>query len=423
MSKLHDIITELNRIPLNLGNPSVKINRIYSQAEEWMRNYFSLVKRCDIECSYSPCNDAEELVSEEAVKIAELEEAVSSAQSDISVDLEEAIQMKDLLKKAQLWMEKSSAIVPKRSARKKKRGNGVKEEKYSLVDISNLIDEASRIPLDIAEELERLKIEQSITFSWRLQAHRTIRDIIAALQDFRKEKSLIYSGSLEVKTTPQAIAVSANGGKLDPKSVASSSLREQLERRTSRSDSISTDVTGTSGSATPVTLEVADKNVFSLVSALFRSSKALNAATPEEKLADELNEVMSWFTKSFKIMDTPSEVFERKNFSKLDKLIESGRKLLQSRSFVSQDIPEDPELSHNLQESWAAVMSDDIERLRDLQIQRSKFLEWCEKADEIVSSSDKKIPLETLKALGVQSAAYPSCKRAIFTFTYLCFQF
>jgi len=418
MSKLHAIISELNRIPLNLGNPSVKINRIYSQAEEWMMNYFSLVKRCGIECSYSPNNGADEIGADKAVKIAELEEAVYSAESDISVDLEEAIEMKDLLKKTQLWMEKSSAIVPKRSARKKKRGNGVNEEKHKMMEISNLIEEAATIPLDIADELERLKIEHSVTFSWRLQAHRTIRDIIAAFEDFRKEKSSIYSSS-EVKAATQAVTISANDGKervdpkLDTKAVASSSLREQFERRTSRSDSISTDITGTSGSATPITLEVADKNLFSLVSALIRSSKSLNAATPEEKIADELNEVISWFSKSFKIMDTSSEVFDRKNFSKLDKLIESGRKLLKFKSFVIDDIPEDPDLVNDLRQSWAAVMGDDIERLCDLQIQRGKFLEWCEKADEIVSSSDKKIPIETLKELAVQSAAYPPSSEVV----------
>lgn len=413
MSQLQTIITEVNQIPLNLGNPSTKMNRIFSQAEEWMNTYYSLVKRCGIECGYTPPDNAMDAKSEAPVKVEELEEAIAVAESDISVELEEVIKMKEILEIAQLWLDKASVIAPKRNVRKKKRGNSSKEEKYPMTEISNLIDEASTIPLDIIDDLERLKIEQSVTLSWRLQAHRTIRDIILAFQDFRNERASIYSSSLNVnKSFLGAVADSVNS----PKDLKSDSTNAHilsppiLEHKPSRSDSIATEFTGTSGSATPVTLEVSDKNVFSLISALVRSSKSLYALTPEEKVGEELNEVIAWFTKSFKMMDSPSELFDRKNFPKLDKLIDSGRKLLRFKSFLVEDIPEDTTLVNDVRQSWAAVMKDDIERLLDLQTKRSKFLEWCEKADEIISSSDKKISIETLRELGEQSAAYPSCK-------------
>ena len=401
-------------MPINLGNPSIKMNRIFCQADEWIKKYISLIKRCGIESPYIPSGVEMPLGSIVPVKIAELNTAVADAESNLSVDLDELIQMKELGKKAQIWIEKASSIAPKRNVRKKKRATNAKEEKHSIQEISKLINEASTISLDISDELERLKIEQSVTLSWRLQAQCTIRDIISAFDDFRKERAAMCSCRWESSKSSDEVPQNPNAGvgqKSDPVNDESESLSQRKWKHTpSRSDSFATDNTVNSGSATPTSLESGEKNVFLLVSHFIRSAKSLNTLTPEGKIADELNDVMSWFTKTYKLMNSSSDIFDRKFLFKLDKLIESGQELLKYDGVDVDESPEDSKLIEDLRQSWASAIKDDIDRLLDLQNRRSEFLEWCEKADEIISSTDKKVSIELLKELGTQSAAYPPCK-------------
>ena len=140
MSKLHAIAEEVSKIPLNLGNPATRMNRIYSQAETWINRYYALVKRCGIECSYVPPGAASN-ESIELLTIDDLDEAVSDADADIPFDLSEVVEMRKILEKAQEWVEKATAIAPSDEAPKK----GGKE-KHSLDEISDLLEEAPSIP-------------------------------------------------------------------------------------------------------------------------------------------------------------------------------------------------------------------------------------------------------------------------------------
>jgi len=96
ISKLHAIAEEVNKIPLNLGNPATRMNRIYSQAEAWINKYYALVKRCGIECSYVPPG-VSSTESIELLNIDDLDEAVSDADSDIPFDLSEVVEMRKIL--------------------------------------------------------------------------------------------------------------------------------------------------------------------------------------------------------------------------------------------------------------------------------------------------------------------------------------
>ena len=158
MSKLHTIVEEANQIPLNLGNPATKMNRIFTACDEWMGTYYPLVKRCGIECTYTPTHVVSELVEDSArtLKIEELSTAVSDADSDLSIDLEVVVKMRQILEKAQSWIDKVDDIAPKKDAKKKG-----KQDKHPLNELSNLIDESSAIIVDVKDVLEQLRLEQS----------------------------------------------------------------------------------------------------------------------------------------------------------------------------------------------------------------------------------------------------------------------
>ena len=378
------------------------MNRIFSQADEWMKKYYPLIKRCGIKCNYIPAGA--DSASDDSSKplMSELSTAVTDADSDVSVDLEVVVKIRELLERAQIWISQVNTVAPKKDPRKKG-----KQEKRSMKELSDLIDESPAIIVDITDELERLKLEQSTTLAWRLHAQQTLREIIATFSNFRKERADVCSGAEPDNSASEALSTTATTG---PTPVVNNNMSGSMTTRNINSRRRALSNAGTSGSETPAYAENGGKHLFPLLSNFLKSIKSMNTLTPEGSVADELSEVMPWFTKTFKLMNSPSDVYDRRNFSKLDKLIESGQKLVNLDSIMAEEIPEDTTLLDDLRQSWAAAVNDDIERLLDLQNQRNKFVDWCEKADAIISSTDKKVSIDTLKELQEQSAGFPSCK-------------
>jgi hypothetical protein len=416
LSMLKTIVDEANQIPLNLGNPSTKMSRIFSQAEEWIRKYYYLLKRCGIKSSYTPSNLSESSEPSGPVKIDSLHNAVADAESELSFDLEEVIKLKEIVQVTQAWIDKSSSFSLKNTVTgKKKRGSNSTDEKHSMEEIAELINEALAVPIDISEELKSLKIEQSKVMSWRLQMQRIIKEIAASFDSFSKERTALCSGNSD--TTPSLpVSLSDESKSVD----LASNTRQNVTRQQSksRSNSFATDDTEASGTATPVSVGVPERNSFPLVTNFLRTVKTMNVLTPESYVADELGGVMSWLDKSFKFLSSRSDAFDRKNSSTLDKLIKSGQSLLRFKSSV-KEIPEDPTLVDNLRDRWVEVLNEDLDKLVDLKEKRSKFFEWCEKADEIISDEDTKIPIEVLQKLDGESASFPSSKFWLYLFCFI----
>ena len=366
------------------------MSRIYSQAETWIGNYYALMKRCGVECSYVPSSVDTSVEAMELLNIDDLDEAVSDADSDIPFDLSEVVEMRNILEKAQLWMDKATAIAPSDDAPKK----GGKE-KHSLEEITELLQEAPTILVDIAADVDRLLAVQETVESWRIMARQNLRDIISAFNQLQNDQS----------------ASTGSNSAAGPTSIESATRIEAATSSTNserpRSDSNITDPS----IADATLIGNGSNTAFALVSKFIKSVKSMTVETQEGNIAEELSEVISWFTRASKMIDSAAEVYDKRNFTKLDKIIQSGQKLIKfTRMKV---IAEDTTLIYDLRESWAAAVKGDIERLLDLQRKRDTFLEWCKKADEIISSSDKKdkVPISTLNELEQQSSGYPSSKR------------
>jgi hypothetical protein len=393
MSKLHSIAEEVNKIPLNLGNPALRMNRIYSQAESWIKKYYALVQRCGIECSYVPPDAGASFEPVGLLNIDDLDEAVSDADSDIPFDLSEVVEMRKILEKSQIWVDKASAIAPSDGSKGGK-------EKHSLVEITDLLQEAPTILVDIESDVERLITVQKTVESWRIQARQNLRDIISAFNEFQNEKST--SSDTNGAADPSSHCVT------ELENAPSVSSGEEVTRSDSNvTDSSIADATSTVNGS---------KTVFTLVSNFIKSVKSMTIETQEGNIAEELSEVISWFARAFKMIGSASEVFDKRNFTKLDKTIQSGQKLIKFNRM--KEIVEDATLIYDLRESWAAVVKDDIERLLDLQRKRDLFLEWCTNADEIISSSDQKVPIDSLKELDQQCSGYPSSKSMLSLFCF-----
>jgi hypothetical protein len=265
--------------------------------------------------------------------------------------------------------------------------------------------------VDVTDELEHLKVEQSIIVSWRLQAQQTIREIITEFKNFRKDRDecseVIESKNVSSETPSDA---SDNPPPDDLTQLGHQTAPGSMTTRHIDSRRGLSITSCSSGSVTPALAEIGSKHLFSLVSSYVRSVKSVNILSPEGEVADELNEVVAWLTKTFRLINNPSDIYDKKNYSKLDKTIESGQMLVDFTNLVALEIPEDIKLVDELRQSWAAAVKDDIARLLNMQIQRDTFVEWCEKATGILSLTDKKVTLDDLRELEQQSSGFPPCK-------------
>ena len=410
LSKLQTIVEEVNKIPINIGNSATKMIRLFAQAEEWMEKYYHLLKLCDIQCSYIPPTVDQDLDLTGSAKIDQLQEAVSEAESELSVDLEEVIRLKEIARTTQSWIDRAAVFYSKNhtsaaSVKKKRPSNS--DDRHTMEEMASLIVEASALQVDISEELNLLKIEQSKVQAWRLHMQQAIKEIISSFGNYSHERASLCSGELGKNSVSNTISQPAKPDQ--PEVVSSNTMRQNVTRQQvkSRSNSFATDDTGKSGAATPLPTEVVEQNAFPLVTTFLRGVKSMKILTPESLLADELGDSMSWLAKSFKYLSSQREAYDRKNSSALDKLIKSGQSLLKFKTSV-KEIPEDPSLVDNLRDCWASIVNSDLDMLVDLKDKRSKFFDWCEKADEIISDADTKIPIETLQKLKDESASYPA---------------
>lgn len=411
LSKLQDIVVEANNIPLNLGNPATKMVRIFSQSQEWIQKYYPLLRQCGIECSYTPSGMEGDFEATGTVTIDQLNKAVSDADAELSIDLEEVLNLKGLVRTTQTWIDRAHLFSSNEDdsinsiGKKKKDSN-----RHSMEEMSVLIDEAATLPVDISSELHVLKIEQSKITAWRLEMQQVVKEIITSFGSYSQQRANLCSGHLNRNGNSTTQTNTVSSAESDEPVVSTSNMRQNVTRQQSksRSNSFTNDDTTRSGAATP-SAEVLEHITFPLVSNFIGTAKTMKVLTPESLLSEELAGAMTWLSKSFKFLSSRSEAYDRKNSSVLDKLIKSGQSLLKFRGSV-QEIPEDPTLVDGLRECWATVVSDDLDKLVDLKERRSQFFDWCEKADEIISDNDTKIPIDTLKKLDEESASFPSSK-------------
>mmetsp|Transcript_7974 Transcript_7974/g.11791 ORF Transcript_7974/g.11791 Transcript_7974/m.11791 type:complete len:1472 (+) Transcript_7974:701-5116(+) len=433
VKKLRQIVDEANAIPANLGNAMIKINRIFSQAEKWMEKHHRILVRCGIDCSVvrktlPPPSQASG--GTWATRV-ELQNAVSTAASDVPVDLEEALELQHILDKVQDWFDRATIVAPKRSTRMRKNRGSAAQEKYSLDELSSLVEEASILPVDTGEELERLKIQLSMVQSWQLQAQRDMRDITNTFHVMRKERTACYgapdrfqkrnnvfdeaSGLPGPVKVPSALkAIGGNSGNCTASSPESGAGMATTTQRVDSPSKMAAAVPATKRlmvnySKVQPLINV-EKSVHKMIATLLKSARSIGARTAEERIAELLEKVSPWCVRASCIIASPDEVFEKKYFKELDNFIQDAEKLLALRENTiekeSQNF-EDTTLIRDLCDSWSFVISDEKVRLETIRERRDEFQDWSSKAQTLLSSTDKKLSLSVLNELADEASMYP----------------
>jgi len=446
--------SEASRIPLNLGTSASKISKAFAQADEWVGTHHPLLVRCGVESSYVPPGVAAPAGVPGPLRLEEITEALSEADSDIPYDLDVVVGLRKVEERAQDWLEQAAEVAPK-DGEEDKGGSSSGDEKHSMEELSDLIDESSSTLVDVSEDLDRLRLVQSGTAAWRMQAQQSLRAIASAFGDFREERAKICFGGAPTAKSPSAmeldqpsaihhaqVATSAaassavhqdhagpgplNGetsppasspgepeGGADAAESPTSTRHVNLRRKPSNTDSPSARA---SGGDTPA--ENGGGVLFQLVADFVKSEKSTRISMPEGDLAGELNDVTLWFARAFKALASPSDIYDKKNAGRFNKLIQGGERLAGLDRVKSLDIDEDATLVDSLRGVYSCAVDDEVKRLLVLQEKRDKFLRWSERADAAMSKD--KVPVETLVELNAESGAFPPCKSASLN-SCLCF--
>uniref|UniRef100_A0A6U6EVL1 PHD-type domain-containing protein n=1 Tax=Odontella aurita TaxID=265563 RepID=A0A6U6EVL1_9STRA len=376
---LRQIVSEGNNITANLGNASVKMNRILSQAEDWFNEHKGLLASFKILADKDSESESPASIKYASVKMDSVNVAIEKA-SELSVDLEEAMQLKALAEKSQEWFTRALAIAPKRSKRNARGKKKVNRERHSLDELLSLVKEAAQLPIDISEDLDRLQMQLTEVQSWRLQAQCEIKSISAAFDKLHSERLAYYGAPSSHMDKPlenqKGVTPIESNSQSPPKSTSKASEGLKVHR---------------------------------MIGNLVKSVQSISIYTTEEGVAEMLGRVSKWCTKAAVIIATPGHIFEKRYYKDLDNLIADGEVLLQESNADDSGAVEldDASLMTELKTSWVQLVSDDKIRLEKCQKRRDEFMSWCETTEAILSATDKKIPIETLRDLGQQSLVYP----------------
>lgn len=413
------------------------MTRILGQAETWYEEFGDLLLRCGIAVPSTPpqTQAPNRLATSEEVKA-----AVDSAESNVSLDLDEARALRVLGERIQKWQDEVALAAPKRS---KRVGKGKREDsRYTVDDLIALIDESTRLPIKTDDDAERLRQQLHNVHEWRLMAQRELGNIATSFRALRQAAITDYglpdefydestresgSGSTEVvkgSQDPQStgsvsdqIQDSPPGALVTDKSLVAQAVNQTVpsqaanvagEAILSADDSSQTDTSSQAESDNG--MEGGRNAVCRMISSLLKSAKLTGIRTTEEEVTELLDKSAKWILRSLKCIDSPKDVYDKKYFRLFDEFISTGEELLIYRDSLQDLKLDDAELLQILGTSSGDLVADQLVRLKILQTHRNKFIAWFKNAEKVLSSKEERVTFEVLSELAEQSHDYPASK-------------
>ena len=411
ISKLRTIVEEGNAIYANMGNSLSKISRILSQAENWYTSHLPLLQHCGITSTVNVVENTKKPY----ITIQEMSVGVEAAKMDVSLDLDEAMELRKVLHQSTSWKERVALISPRRN----KRHSRGSRTKFKLQDLIGLIEEASNVPIDTAESVHRLQIQLNDVETRRFEASKALEDILVEFAGLKSHVEDVYGTAKDY-----SIERISDGCDSDEESAndqpGSSRIRfntdaEHDEEQMDTTEDKDSDLLVVSilGSQEDVPINHRGSNsaltVFRLIRELNEEARDISVVTLEGEMGELLDSVSKWCIKSFKYLNTPREVFDKRYFGAFDRFIVEGEDLCNVSSNNEFDSQSSNGLKDRLFGAWGGVVKDQLLRLSILKRERGKFEAWCKRASQILSD-EKKLTAEKLAYLAKSSRHFPASK-------------
>ncbi len=386
INSLRAFVSDSSQIFAYIGNVTSKLSRILAEAESWYKSHFQLLRRCRIVSD----SDSGDDVSSPFVKISELEVAVDDAKSRIAIDIDEALKLKDILEMITNWRSQVAMIAPKRS----KRQGRATRSKFSLSYLESLISEAAKLPIDTTEDVNRLQVQLSTVAAWRSHAAADLENIIAGFHQLQSRVVSVYGEPEEFHTTTKESRNNSNGMK--------TARDNEMHDSGNEDDDDDDDGIFMNGSCSELT-------VLRQIKELQDSASDICVVTEEGELCDVLESVATWCIRSFKYVNSPRDIFDKRYYGAFDRFLAEGETLCKESGFIKADPPQDYNLSNRMGLAWGVLVSDQLQRLNVLKTERESFKEWCREASTILSD-EKKMTAEMLYDLAQRSRNFPASK-------------
>ena len=412
ITKLRTIVDEGNDIYSNIGNSVSKISRILSQAEKWYNSHLSLLQHCGISLK----DGVIETSPKPFITIQEMSAAVEAARMDVSLDLDEAMELRKILSKSRSWNERVTLIAPKRN----KRHSRGSRSKFRLEDLIWLIEEASNLPIDTNESVNRLQIQLNEVEIWRSEALKALQDILIEFGGLKSHVQDVYGEAKEYSIERISDSCDSDEESVNYQRGESSSIslntdtKDHVEGIDTNGDKAA-EAMGESISGSEEDVQASDRGsnsaltVFRLIRELKEETKDISVITAEGEIGELLDTVSKWCIKSFKYLNTPREVFDKRFFGAFDRFITEGENLC-VLSFNSESHSNSSDrLSERLFGAWGSVVRDQLLRLTILKREREKFEAWCKHASRVLSD-EKKLTAQKLADLAKSSRHFPASK-------------
>jgi len=383
-----------------------------AQAEDWYSSHLPLLERCGLSSNGKFVKNSKESY----VKIEDMSAAAEVARSSIALDLDEAMNLRKLLDKCTSWNERVALIAPKRNKRHNRGGRA----RFKLEDLIDLVEEASSLPIETDENVNRLQIQLNIVATWRSEASKKLQSINSGFNYLKSHVEEVYGEAKDYSI--DRISDSSNDDEdsmSDECGEASNvELNKDAEEVFKRADSVGVKDNLPEVEYIVVSHEddaIADRGsnssviVFRLIKEFKEGAKDIGVITVEGEIGDLLDSVSKWCVKSFKYLNTPRDVFDKRYFGAFDRFIVEGEDLCNQQSNYASYSDSSDSLTEQLFGAWGGIIKDQLLRLSILKREREKFEVWCKRATKILSD-DKKLTAQKLADLAKTSQHFPASK-------------
>ena len=133
------------------------MSRILGQAKSWHEEFCDLLVRSGVSAAAKEPSSTD--CPKGLVTMEEINAAIESAASNVSLDLDEALVLKGLGERIQKWQDQVSVAASMRSMRVSKGKR--QHNKFSVDDLRSLIHEAQTLPIKMEEDVQRLNQQLS----------------------------------------------------------------------------------------------------------------------------------------------------------------------------------------------------------------------------------------------------------------------
>ena len=343
--------------------------------------------------------------------------AVEGARLDVALDLDEALGLRKLLEKCTSWNERVALIAPRRN---KRHIRGVRS-KFQLTDLIDLVEEATNLPIDTDDSVNRLQVQLNRIEMWRSEASTKLKEVHLSFHNLKTYVDDVYGAANEYNIARLSDPREESGkDQLGTTSNASFADNDQETENIGK---------GNNSTLVDSILESQGDNlclnrgsnsalgVFRLVRELKEESKDISVVTTEGKVVEILDIASKWCIKSFKYLNNPREVFDKRFFGAFDRFIVEGEDLSNISCNIEPYSSSSDKINENLFWAWGSFVNDQLTRLTILKRERVQFEFWCERATHLLSD-EKSLTAEQLAELVKSSQHFPASKSS---YIGLCF--